>query len=174
MTSARTATGAVTCYPAESPDDVAAHFAIRHSVFVKEQHVFAHSDHDEHDDGPDTVHLVGRCDGAPAGAVRLFPLDRSTGVWQGDRLCVLPAFRVRGLGGPLVRCAVACAGARGGRGMVAHIQLPNVVFFSHLGWRIDGDVETYAGLPHQPMWIDLPSVADGGRSERTLRDGVLR
>jgi hypothetical protein len=39
--------------------------------------------------------------------------------------------------------------------MVAHIQLPNVRFFESLGWRRDGDVETYAGLPHQPMAIDL-------------------
>jgi hypothetical protein len=33
--------------------------------------------------------------------------------------------------------------------------VPNVVFFRRLGWRLDGDVETYAGLPHQPMAIDL-------------------
>ena len=30
-----------------------------------------------------------------------------------------------------------------------------MVFFRRLGWRTYGEVETYAGLPHQPMAIDL-------------------
>ena len=75
--------------------------------------------------------------------------------WQGDRLAVLPEFRSYGLGAPLVRYAVRTAGERGGLVMAAHIQIPNVVFFRRLGWHLDGEVETYAGLPHQPMAIDL-------------------
>lgn len=174
MTSApgRTATGIVSCRAATGPDELAVHFAIRHTVFVSEQRVFAGTDRDAHDDDPSTIHLIGRYGDEAAGVVRLFPVDPTSGLWQGDRLCVLPDFRVRGLGGPLVRCAMACAGARGGRAMVAHIQLPNVTFFRHLGWNVDGDVETYAGLPHQPMRTPLPTTAMGLRLERQFRQGT--
>jgi len=56
--------------------------------------------------------------------------------------------------------------------MIAHIQLPNVAFFRRLGWRLAGDVESYAGLPHQPMSIGLPSAATGARVAEDLRTGV--
>jgi putative N-acetyltransferase (TIGR04045 family) len=164
--------GLVTCRPAANATDLAAHHAIRHQVFVIEQQVFTGSERDEYDVAEDVIHLLGRYDGTPAGAVRLFPLDGRTGLWQGDRLCVLPPSRVRGLGSPLVRCAVATAGAHGGRRMVAHIQLPNVVFFTHLGWQRHGDVETYAGLPHQPMVIDLPAAQVGADLAQTFALGV--
>lgn len=157
----------VTCRPAASPSEFAAHFAIRHEVFVLEQQVFAHTERDNHDLDAGVVHLLARYGEVPAGAVRLFPLDGS-GLWQGDRLCVLPGYRIHGIGAPLVRCAVATAGACGGREMVAHIQLPNVSFFTHLGWQRDGDVELYAGLEHQPMRIDLPDSATGDRQAREL------
>lgn len=164
--------GLVTCRPAGTAADLAAHHAIRHQVFVIEQQVFTGSERDEHDDAEGVIHLLGRYDDTPAGAVRLFPLDPRTGLWQGDRLCVLPPYRVRGLGSPLVRCAVATAGAHGGRRMVAHIQLPNVAFFTHLGWQRHGDVETYAGLPHQPMVIDLPAAPVGAELAETFALGT--
>jgi hypothetical protein len=39
--------------------------------------------------------------------------------------------------------------------MHAHIQLPNVRFFEYLGWNLEGPEETYAGILHQPMVINL-------------------
>jgi putative N-acetyltransferase (TIGR04045 family) len=148
----------VTCRAAVGRDELAAHHAIRYRVFVDEQQIFVGSDRDGHDDDPLTIHVIGLVDGVIGGAVRLFPLvdlGDGGGVWQGDRLAVLPEYRAHGLGAPLVRHAVRVAGELGGRVMVAHIQLANVVFFERLGWRCDGDVETYARLPHQPMAIDL-------------------
>ena len=58
--------------------------------------------------------------------------------------------------------------------MTAHIQVPNVAFFTRLGWRRDGEVEIYAGRPHQPMAIELPSVANGVRIAQELRAGIRR
>jgi putative N-acetyltransferase (TIGR04045 family) len=127
------------------------HFDIRHEVFVSEQRLFADSDLDEHDDDPHTLHALGFYDGVPVGAVRLFPLRGE--LWQGDRLAVLLPYRMVGLGSPLVRLAVAEAAARGGKRMVAHIQLANVAFFRHLGWELDGSPEIYQGVPHQPMAV---------------------
>ncbi len=143
------------CRVAGSAAELAAHHAVRHRVFVDEQHIFPGSDRDAHDAHADTVHVIGDIDGTIGGAVRLFPLDPAARRWQGDRLAVLPEYRAFGLGAPLVRFAVRTAAERGGAVMIAHIQVPNVVFFRRLGWRLDGEIETYAGLPHQPMAIDL-------------------
>jgi putative N-acetyltransferase (TIGR04045 family) len=139
---------------AQSAAEIAAHHRIRHAVFVAEQHVFDGTDVDVRDAAAETLRVLATYDGVPAGTVRLYPLDE-TGLWQGDRLAVLPDFRAHAIGGPLVRYAVATAGALGGTEMVAHIQPPNVRFFERLGWSRDGERETYCGLPHQPMRIAL-------------------
>ena len=148
-------TAGLVCRPAVTPAQLAVHRAIRHEVFVREQSVFAASDLDEHDRRGSTIPFIGYCDGVAAGTVRIFRLDGPGGVWQGDRLAVLPQFRVHGLGAPLVRCAVATAGRHGGTQMVAHVQLANVTFFARLGWTAVGAGETYVGLPHQRMQIAL-------------------
>jgi putative N-acetyltransferase (TIGR04045 family) len=143
------------CRPAASDGELAAHYRIRHQVFVVEQGLFrVGGDRDANDDHPATIHVVGLADGVICGTVRLYPLgdqDR----WKGDRLAVLAGHRRHGLGAPLVRLAVAAAGARGGREMEAFIQPANVAFFEWLGWRPTGGIVDYAGLGHQRMVIAL-------------------
>jgi hypothetical protein len=56
--------------------------------------------------------------------------------------------------------------------MLAHIQLPNVRFFSRLGWSLDGKTEIYAGLPHQQMRISLPDPARGTALAEALARGT--
>jgi putative N-acetyltransferase (TIGR04045 family) len=143
-----------TCRLACGPDELAAHYAVRQRVFVDDQALFEGSDEDARDRAPGTLHVVGLSDGEVAGAVRLYPVD-GAGLWKGDRLAVLPEARVRRLGALLVRFAVATAGERGGHTMVAQIQLPNVHFFEHLGWRTDGPPAPYHEVMHQPMAIPL-------------------
>lgn len=123
---------------------------------MTEQAVFDGDDRDERDGSDHTVKVLGWCGTEAAGTVRLFPLDPTSGeVWQGDRLAVLAPFRRQRIGAPLVAFAVQCAAAGGGRSMIAHVQLPNVAFFEHLGWRRSAPVERYVGILHQPMAIDL-------------------
>lgn len=162
----------IACREAASAAELGRHFDIRHQVFVDEQAVFAGSDLDVHDQRDSVIRLLGYCDGVVAGTVRLFELDPETRLWQGDRLAVLEPFRVRGLGPPLVRCAVAMAGARGGCRMNAHIQLANVAFFVRLGWTAFADPEIYAGLVHQPMTIALPAPREGAAVVRALASWV--
>ena len=131
----------------------AAHFAVRRSVFVDEQEMFAGDDRDERDARITTLHAIGIAGGRVAGAVRLYPL--SGGDWKGDRLAVLPPVRHGALGARLVRFAVATAAKRRGVRMVAMIQLPNVAFFEELGWQRDGRTVAFHGRPHQPMAIAL-------------------
>ncbi|NMI01337.1 MSMEG_0567/Sll0786 family nitrogen starvation N-acetyltransferase [Pseudonocardia acidicola] len=150
------------CLLVRDAADLAAHHEIRRAVFVAEQGVFEASDDDAHDADPRTLHVLGLVDGVPAGTVRLFPLAADgdpTGDWQGDRLAVLPGSRTSGLGGPLVRFAVATAAARGGRRMIAHVQPANETFFRRLGWTRRGEPELYVGRPHLLMDIDLQAAA---------------
>ena len=152
----------LTCRLTVSADELAAHHAVRHQVFVLDQRLFVGHDRDERDLAADTLHAIGvdhdvlaaGDPGVVVGAVRLYPLD-DRGLWQGDRLAVLPAARVRNLGALLVRFAVATAGDRGGHTMIARIQLPNVRFFEQLGWHADGPAGPYHGVTHQPMTIPL-------------------
>ncbi len=143
----------VACRAVADAAEAALHHRIRHDVFVAEQGVFARSDLDAHDASPDTIKVLAWAGGVPAGAVRLYPLG--DGMWQGDRLAVLPPYRARAVGRPLVRFAVERAARLGGREMLGHVQVANVRFFERLGWECRGEVETYVGLPHQLMAIDL-------------------
>lgn len=157
---ARAATPRLTCRAAGSAAERAEHFRIRHQVFVAEQGLFqagpaAGSDRDVHDDDPATIHVVGLADDVICGTVRLYPLASPDGQWKGDRLAVLAGHRQHGLGAPLVRFAVAEAGARGGRQMEAFIQPANVTFFQRLGWRRTGPPVIYAGIDHWRMVIAL-------------------
>ncbi|HEX4344218.1 MAG TPA: MSMEG_0567/Sll0786 family nitrogen starvation N-acetyltransferase [Solirubrobacteraceae bacterium] len=146
------------------------HFAVRRRIFVAAQGLFADDDRDAHDDDPATLHAVARSGGDVAGAVRLYPLD-GDGLWKGDRLAVLPAERALQLGAMLVRFAVRTAGERGGRLMIAQVQVPNVRFFERLGWSADGDVTPMFGVDHQPMAIALGAGSGRGRG-RTAGAGL--
>ena len=154
ISSSAPAASAVTVGVADGAAELAAHFEVRRRVFVVAQRLFEGTDRDGRDEHPDTLHVVGVVDGAVAGAVRLYPLD-AYGLWQGDRLAVLPEARVRQLGALLVRFAVATAGELGGERMVARVQLPNVAFFERLDWEVDGPPEPYVGVMHQAMTIPL-------------------
>jgi len=140
----------------------AAHFRIRHEVFVREQRLFPArgGDRDAHDADPATILVVGLTGGDICGTVRLYPLA-AAGQWKGDRLAVLPGYRHMGLGAPLVRFAVTTAALRGGRRMEAYVQPANVSFFEWLGWQRAGGPVDYVGIPHQRMLIDLTAVPAG-------------
>ncbi len=155
MTRLRQSADLLSCRVVAGPDELASHHRIRHETFVREQHIFTESDVDALDAREDVLHVLGWCGGVPAGTVRLYPLDAAGRTWQGDRLAVLPEFRAAGLGAPLVRFAVATAGRLGGVSMLAHVQITNERFFTHLGWTRQGDVEFYVGRPHLLMTIAL-------------------
>jgi putative N-acetyltransferase (TIGR04045 family) len=157
---AETPARAAHCRIASDVRERARHFAVRRAVFCVEQGMFGgRDDRDERDADPATLHVLGVEGGTVGGAVRLYPLDRR-GRWQGDRLAVLPELRHTRLGVALVRFAVRTAGERGGEVMVAMIQLPNVRFFTALGWRPDGAIVAFHGRDHQPMAIGLSAGPD--------------
>jgi putative N-acetyltransferase (TIGR04045 family) len=124
-------------------------------VFVREQGLFQDGgDGDAHDSDPAAILVIGLAGDEICGTVRLYP-QPAPGLWKGDRLAVLRGYRHLGLGGPLVRLAVATAAGLGGQQMEAFIQPANVQFFERLGWLRAGGLSDYAGIPHQRMVIDL-------------------
>lgn len=145
----------IVCVEAVDDRQRAEHHRIRRAVFVEEQGLFTDSDIDEHDSRDDVVRVLALRGDQPIGAVRLYVVDEQAGLWKGDRLAVLADWRTCGAGAPLVRFAVAYAGAHGGRRMVARIQAPNVRFFERLGWSAYRTAEDYLGRTHQPMHIAL-------------------
>jgi putative N-acetyltransferase (TIGR04045 family) len=145
----------VVCVEACTDELRAAHHRIRRAVFVEEQAIFPETDVDEHDARDDVVRVLALKGGRPVGAVRLYPIAGHNELWRGDRLAVLANWRAGGAGAPLVRFAVAHAGAHGGRRMTAHVQIANVRFFERLGWSVYGGEEDYLGLRHRPMHITL-------------------
>jgi putative N-acetyltransferase (TIGR04045 family) len=147
--------GAITCHVASCADELEAHFALRRAVFVLEQELFPLDDRDGRDDETTTLHAIALIDGEPCGAVRLYPLEPSWREWKGDRLAVLPGLRTHHLGAALVRFAVSTAGGLGGLRMIAHVQLDNVRFFEHLGWRSEGTPAPFHGRDHQLMSMRL-------------------
>jgi len=147
----------VSVWRATGPD-LAPHYAIRHRVFVIEQRALELTDLDARDIGKTTIHVLAAQGAYAAGTVRLYPLEG--GLWQGDRLAVLPSHRSSMVGAELVRFAVATAAARGGDVMRAQIQLPNVRFFERLGWIRSGDPAPYCGFDHQLMHFDLAQASD--------------
>lgn len=152
------ASAVLDCHSVRTHQDLAEHHRIRQAVFVAEQAIFASSDIDQADARVETQHVIGYVDGLAAGTVRFYPVpgeQPGESLWKGDRLAVLPEQRRAGLGVPLVRYAVATAGALGGDRMIAYIQPDNVVFFVRLGWNVVGDPTTYVGMPHQKMSIGL-------------------
>ena len=152
------------CALVRGPAELAAHFAIRRSVFVEAQGLFEDDDRDGRDDDAATLHAIGLAgDDVVVGAVRLYPLA-DDGLWKGDRLAVLPTERALRLGAMLVRFAVRTAGERGGHLMVARVPVRNVPFFERRGWRCDGRPEPMLGVTHQPMSIELESSR--GRRDR--------
>jgi putative N-acetyltransferase (TIGR04045 family) len=149
---------ALGCRIARGPLELERHFAIRRRVFVDAQGLFERDDRDGRDEHPTTLHVVGLAGHDIVGAVRLYALDGDgdgDGLWKGDRLAVLPSERALQLGPQLVRFAVRTAGERGGRRMVAQVQVTNVRFFERLGWRCDGEPAPAFGVAHQPMAIEL-------------------
>lgn len=153
--------GAVSCRLVDGDDERELHLRIRYEVFVREQGIFAPTDRDEHDAEGAGRHALGLLGPLVAGVVRFYPLEE-VGLWKGDRLAVLPAFRHHRLGPPLVRFAVQTAADAGGERMIAYVQPQNVRMFVRLGWYPVGEPTEYVGRPHQQVAIDLAAHASGG------------
>jgi putative N-acetyltransferase (TIGR04045 family) len=138
---------------ATSTPEIHAYFALRHSIFVEEQGVFADNDMDDFDaiaypiiaTKTNTIDVVG--------IVRIY--ESEPGLWYGGRLGVHQDFRRVGqIGKGLIYKAVTTANTWGCHRFLATVQLQNVRFFQRLHWT-SLDEMVICDRPHHLMEADL-------------------
>ncbi len=131
-------------------------YALRRSVFCREQGLFDGDDRDPLDARAQPLVALSCIGGAPdavVGTVRIH--EESPGTWWGSRLAVASPFRSVGrIGATLIRLAVSSAHARGCHTFMAHVQGQNVALFERLHWRSLGEVTLHDRL-HHLMQADL-------------------
>lgn len=148
----------------EAAAELEQYFAVRAAIFVDEQGIFGESDRDKYDAVAIPIAAQDRITGRIVGTVRCYQTGNDT--WVGGRLAVLPEFRGT-LGPALVQKAVEEVCIKGGRQLVAYVQLQNVRFFQRLGWRRTGEI-VYCGKPHIVMEANLTSRLPQGRAASKL------
>ncbi len=133
-------------YNVEQTDDVAACFALRRTVFIKEQNV---SEADELDDlDAASIHLIARNDGMPVGTARLTIAEGQAKI---GRVCVLKSHRGQGLGAAMILNALEIAREHGAAKATLGAQTHALRFYEALGFRAVGPIYDDAGIPHRDM-----------------------
>ena len=136
----------------EKTDDIAACRAIRHEVFVIEQHVPEAEEWDGRDG--EAIHLIARDDsGAPIGTARLL-LEGATG--KIGRVAVLKAARGSGTGAALIRASLQeLAGIQGISRAKLGAQTHAIGFYEKIGFPAYGPEYLDAGIAHRDMTQEL-------------------
>jgi len=156
---------------ATTPQEIQAYFALRHSIFVEEQGVFAGNDDDEFDAiaypiiATDSRFPISH---SPSiiGVVRIY--EPEPGLWYGGRLGVHPDYRRVGqIGKGLIYKAVTTANTWGCQRFLATVQLQNVRFFRRLHWESLQEL-TICDRPHHLMEADLTHYPPGTEARPVL------
>jgi predicted GNAT family N-acyltransferase len=137
----------VVVVPADTPALRAQAFALRHAVFVEEQHVPVELERDEHDDG--AFHAVALEDGRCVATGRL--VRQPGGVGRVGRMAVERAARRRGIGEQILAALEARAIADGLAGIELHAQCYVEAFYARAGYRRAGEPFEEAGIAHVVM-----------------------
>ncbi|MBC7883324.1 MAG: GNAT family N-acetyltransferase [Anaerolineae bacterium] len=129
----------------------AAYFALRHAIFVEEQQLFTHSDHDAQD--ATAYSIIASLQNQVIGVVRIY--ETEPGLWYGGRLGVHPDYRrVWQVGRGLIYKAVTTAHSWGCHRFLATVQLQNVRFFKRQHWDSLEEL-MICNQPHHLMEADL-------------------
>jgi muramoyltetrapeptide carboxypeptidase len=129
---------------AEWPADERVLRALRHQVFVVEQHVPESVEWDGLD--AECRHALAEdADGRAIGCGRLLP-DGHIG-----RMAVVPAWRGQGVGVALLDALVALAGEVGHRRVALNAQTHAMAFYARCGFAPCGAEYEEAGIPHRAM-----------------------
>jgi predicted GNAT family N-acyltransferase len=129
-----------------SKKDLAKAFAIRMSVFVKEQGVPEEIELDREDKR--AIHFLAFTAGKTVGTARVVLRRGSAKI---GRMAVLKSYRRKGIGKKLLTRAVELATRRRARRIYLHAQVPVIGFYEATGFRAVGPVFDEAGIPHRKM-----------------------
>lgn len=148
---------------ASTSEEIAAYFALRHTIFVEEQQLFQNSDVDEIDNIAYPIIAIHSRNSAATefevesdaivGVVRIY--ETNAGFWYGGRLGTHPDYR-KGwqIGKGLIHKAVTTANTWGCEQFLATVQLQNVRFFQRLHWQSLEEI-SLCDRPHHLMQADL-------------------
>ncbi|MBD2022627.1 GNAT family N-acetyltransferase [Leptolyngbya sp. FACHB-36] len=138
---------------ATAPEEVAAYFSLRRSIFAEEQQLFEGDDSDDIDSIAYPIVALAANTQQVVGVVRIYQVE--PGVWYGGRLGTHPDYR-RGwqIGKGLIYKAVTTANTWGCKQFLATVQLQNVRFFQRLHWQSRQEI-TVCDRPHHLMEADL-------------------
>lgn len=121
--------------------------AIRHRVFIEEQHVPKELEWDEHDEH--AIHLLAYVDEQPVATLRMLS-DGHIG-----RMAVLKEFRRSGIGTTLMQTIMSIAQEAGLQEVHLDAQIRAIPFYQRLDFTAEGDEFMDAGIPHRHMFKRL-------------------
>jgi len=121
-------------------------FALRHEVFVREQHVPPEEENDA--DDLHASHFVALFEGEVVGTLRL--LEKPEHVKIG-RVAVQRPYRGRGIARQLIATAMAAARRRGHDRFYLTAQADKLGFYESLGFVAFGPEFIDGGMPHRAM-----------------------
>ncbi len=138
----------IACVVLSSSDrEFASCAAIRHEVFVLEQHV---PDEEEMDDLDErAIHVLATMEGAPVGTGRLILESAETA--RIGRMAVLRDRRRQGIGRAMLERLTEIAVARGVRTLTLAGQLHAIPFYERFGFVAEGGIFLDAGIEHRTM-----------------------
>ena len=138
---------------ATDPEEIAAYFALRRSIFAEEQQLFAEDDIDEIDQFAYPIVAIATDNNQVVGVVRIYEVE--PGIWYGGRLGTHRDYR-RGwqIGKGLINKAVTTANTWGCQQFLATVQVQNVRFFQRLHWQSLQEI-SLCDRPHHLMEADL-------------------
>lgn len=127
--------------------------AIRLKVFVDEQRFTKELELDETDHR--ALHLAVYDDDLPVGAARLYQDEKEERLYHAGRICILPAYRSRGLGAIILRQLEDKAQELGAIRITLSAQERASGFYEKSGYTQCGEVFYDEYCPHVEMFKDL-------------------
>jgi predicted GNAT family N-acyltransferase len=140
-------TGSVTVRLADIPQEFDKVYAIRIRVFQQEQGVPAELEWDGQDDT--AVHFLALLDTFPVGNLRIRQI--APGVTKLERMAVLPEFRNCGIGRKMLETALEFLEHQHLGWVQLHAQWQAKDFYHKLGFEVEGETFTEAGILHIRM-----------------------
>ena len=119
---------------------------LRRTVFVEEQGVPPELEVDDEDKA--AIHLVTTIGERVVATLRITPMGNAQRI---GRVAVQREFRGKRIASRLIERAARLIAENGGREIVLHAQIQTIDFYRGLGYRVEGDVEMDAGIPH--VWM---------------------
>jgi predicted GNAT family N-acyltransferase len=128
-------------------------FIVRAIVFIEEQGVPYHIEHDEHD--LSATHILGEMDGEPFAAGRI----RAVGEYAKlERVAIRKSYRGKNLGHKLTEFMLSVAKDQGFKKFKVHAQSYLKDFYQKHGFEVVGDMFKEAGIDHYLMIHDDNTV----------------